>query len=130
MNLIHIHFIGADYLNNNIYEFLFSSNPQDAWGENWDAQPANGNPEPPQDVEKIGLIKTDLKFELALDSETFDMMDCKEQIIALGWEDVLDYDEAIEDRLVFAFGETLESVENKFYARDLELKYKKELEYV
>lgn len=131
MRLIFVHFIGTDYEGNNIYEFLFSEDYENCWGEDWDVQPANGNPKAPRNfVAEVGRFINPMKFDLVKDSETFDMMDCKEGVIALAWEDVLDYEEVISNRLVFHYGETKDSVDNKFYARDLILKYKNELTHV
>ena len=41
--------------------------------------------------------------------------DCVEGIIALGWESE---SPEIDDRLVFRYGETIESVKEKIYSRD------------
>ena len=52
-----------------------------------------------------------------------------DNIISLGWE-VFEDDDINEDRLVFHFGEKLQEVENKLYARDLILDYDKSITYV
>jgi hypothetical protein len=129
--LVFVHFIGTDYEDNNIYEFLFANNPADIEGEDWDIEPANGNPKPPkEDILQVGKIMTNVKFDLAKESEAFDMSDCKDGVIALAWENILDYEEVVEDRLVFKYGEKIKSVDDKFYERDLTLKYKIEMTHV
>ena len=50
----------------NMYEFIFSGE-LDVWGENWDARPANGYPEPPElkYIKEVGqLSRTTIQLEL------------------------------------------------------------------
>jgi hypothetical protein len=124
MKLIYLNFVGQNYLGVNIYEFLFTSRPlSEVYGEDWDSYPANGNPKPPVEcTDGVYRIDTDLNFEMIQDHESFDMSDCMQGVIALGWEDDKDFDTGYSDtRLFFSFGETLESVENKLYERDIHL---------
>jgi hypothetical protein len=57
------------------------------------------------------------------------MYDCVEGIIALAWETE---SPEIEDRLVFRYGEDIESVKEKIYSRDKLLKIitKEEIEKI
>ena len=125
MNLIYINEIGSDWTGNNIYEFLFSDILEDVHGEDWDAYPASGMPEPPNSefVKRVGRLTTELKFDLIQKSDTFAVFDAVDGVIALGWENLLDYDEYPEERLYFKFGEALKDVEDKLYTRDLVLDY-------
>ena len=125
MNLIYINEIGSDWTGNNIYEFLFSDTLEDVHGEDWDAYPASGIPEPPNSefVKRVGRLTTELKFDLIQKSDTFAVFDAVDGVIALGWENLLDYDEYPEERLYFKFGEGLKDVEDKLYTRDLVLDY-------
>jgi hypothetical protein len=52
MNLIYINELGPNFRGDNIYEFIFSD-VDDAYGEDWDVEPAAGRPSPP----KIDFIK-------------------------------------------------------------------------
>jgi hypothetical protein len=53
------------------------------------------------------------------------MYDCVENVIALGWEKESPNDEI---RLVFHFGESLESVKEKLYSRDKIMKFDNQYE--
>mgnify|MGYP003689724137 FL=1 len=54
MKLVYINELGPNYKGDNIYEFIFSD-VDDVWGDEWDAQPANGNPSPPH-IQYLSLI--------------------------------------------------------------------------
>lgn len=125
--LIYVNGLGLNYKGDYIYEFIFSDT-LDVWGEDWESEPASGRPKPPEIkyVTKVYTLKdTDLKFELAQNSDYFSMIDASDEVVALAWE--MDYDENVQ-RLVFKFGETEKSVVDKLYARDIMLH--QESEYV
>ena len=122
-NLIYINFLGSNYKNDNVYEFIFSSS-KSAWGESWEAKPCNGYPSPPnlEYISKVGTLNAKVcNFELVQNSDYFSMTDSVEGVIALGWE----IDEDAKNRLVFRFGEPEENVKNKLYSRDLILEFEK-----
>jgi hypothetical protein len=120
MYLIYINPLNKDFKGQNTYEFIFTKRlDRVEYGEDWDVQPASsGNPTPPniEQVETVGVLKSeDIELSLAMHSDTFSMYDCVEGIISLGWETE---SPEIEDRLVFRYGETMESVKEKIYSRD------------
>lgn len=123
--LVYINKIGTDWVGKTLYEFLFSTDKENIDGEDWDAYPASGNPSPPNpnDIHMVGKLSSDLKFDLVQYSDTFAVWDAVDGIIALGWEDISDYEEYPERRLYFSFGETKESIDNKLYEKDLILEY-------
>lgn len=127
MNLVYIHYVGQNFEGNHIYEFLFSKDCENVWGEDWDANPANDNPKPPTQVDTIGRFASKIYFEVIQDSTVFCMQDAKDGLIALAWEDLFlsDYEdlETPDKKLFFKFGEPKESVDSKFYERDLCLTY-------
>ncbi len=128
-HLIYINGLGPNYRGDNMYEFIFSGE-LDVWGENWDARPANGYPEPPElkYIKEVGqLSRTTIQLELIQNCDFMGVTDAMEDIIALAWEK----DESCEDntRLVFRFGDTLEKVKDKLYERDLILDFDKEIVY-
>lgn len=130
MKLIYINELGPNYLGNNIYEFIFGHDECEPFGEGWDSIPASGNAYPPEleYIKKVGILKeSDLKLHLVQDSDYFCVYDAVEDVISLGWEDA-DSEAVIEQnktRLVFRFGETLESVSDKLYERDLVMEFDK-----
>jgi hypothetical protein len=129
MNLIYINELGPNYVGENIYEFIFSDN-LDVDGEDWDSQPANGKPLPPniKFIKKVGILKNpNINLNLIQNSDFFGVFDAVDGIIALGWEnDESDFVLSSKDRrLVFRFGDNIKDVEDKLYARDIILKYEK-----
>jgi hypothetical protein len=131
MNLVYVNELGPNFRGDNIYEFIFSD-IDDVWGEDWDAEPANGRPQPPNIdyVKKVGVLKnSEIELTLIQNSDFFGVYDAVDGVIALGWEKS-DSDEILiskKKRLVFQYGETVESVENKLYERDIVLKWEKNL---
>jgi len=66
-------------------------------------------------------------LELVQNSDFFSVYDAVEDVIALGWEKS-DSEHVIDDnytRLVFRFGDSVKSVEDKLYERDIVLSYEK-----
>ena len=78
----------------------------------------------PSFIKLVGGLKTsELDLELIQNSGVFQIYNAVEGIIALGWEKLQDDQDYPEERLVFRFGETKESVEDKLYSLDLVLNY-------
>ena len=127
--LIYLNELGPNYKGDNIYEFNFSDSLEDVWGESWESNPANGYPQPPdlELISKVAVLKNDkLKFNVIQNSDYFSMIDCKDDIISLGWEienEFVNY--SINKRLSFRFGESEEIVKNKLYERDIVLEFEK-----
>lgn len=131
MKLIYVNALGPNYKGDNVYEFIFSD-INEVWGDEWDSQPAHGNPSPPliQFIKKVGVLRNSgIRLNMIQDSDFFGMYDAVDDVIALAWED--DDTEAIIDnnlsRLVFRYGESIKSVDDKLYERDVVLKYEKQL---
>jgi hypothetical protein len=128
MKLIYINRVGKNWEGSYTYEFLFSETEDDIDGEDWDAVPASGRPQPPHSefVNSVGKLTTDIKFNLVQDSDTFAVWDAVDGIVALGWENIDEYDEYPEARLWFSFGMSKNEVNDKLYERDLYIEYNKE----
>ena len=130
--LIYVNKLGSNYKGENLYEFIFSDNVNDVWGESWDSKPANGYPSPPdlEFISKVGLLKNELDFEVLQNSDIFSMIDGMDDVIALAWENESESVNFEKDkRLVFRFGDTLDSVKNKLYARDIVLEFERKVQY-
>lgn len=126
--LTYINGLGPDYKGDNLYEFIFSEN-LDVWGDSWESAPANGYPSPPdlEHINKVGVLrKSNIKLELAQNSDYFSMSDAMDGVVALGWE-VGEYDE--NNRLVFRFGQEEDAVKDKLYEKDLILEFEKNVVY-
>lgn len=131
--LIYVNELGPNYKGDNIYEFIFSDNLENIWGESWESKPANGYPSPPdiENIKKVGVLKNDkIKLSVIQNSDFFSMIDAIDDIIALSWEeesDVVNFDH--NKRLVFRFGEKEENIKNKLYERDIVLEFEKKVVY-
>jgi len=128
MYLIYINNIGKNYKSENIYEFLFSDRTNYDWDETWYESSVvtdkNDLTPDPSFIKLVGGLKTsELDLELIQNSGVFQIFNAVEGIIALGWEKLQDDQEYPEERLVFRFGETKKSVEEKLYSLDLILNY-------
>tara|TARA_R110000803_G_scaffold76869_3_gene141662 strand:+ start:6341 stop:6748 length:408 start_codon:yes stop_codon:yes gene_type:complete len=129
MRLVYVNELGPNYKGDNIYEFIFSD-IEDVWGEDWDKEPASGNPTPPllDFIKKVGVLRNSgIQLNLIQNSDFFSVYDATEDIIALAWED--SESEAVNDsgldRMVFRYGDTVKQVEDKIYERDIVLTYEK-----
>ena len=125
--LIYINEAGKTWRGENIYEFLFSDTTDDVDGYGWDVYPAAGTPEPPkvEMVLGVGKLHTEIKFDLIQNSDTFSVWDAVDGVIALGWENIVDYDEYPEKRMCFKFGEEINSVVDKLSEKEIILKINK-----
>ena len=124
--LVFVNGLGPNYKGNKIYEFVFSSSLE-IWGDDWDSEPANGNPTPPdtEEIKKVGVLNRDgIDMELIQNSDFFCMKDAIDNVVALAWENDSDKDE----RLVFHFGMTEQQVKDKLYEKDIILEFYKEFE--
>jgi hypothetical protein len=128
MKLIYINNVGKNWEGDYLYEFLFSDTNENIDGEDWDAVPASGRPQPPhaEFVKAVGKVTTDIKFNLVQNSDTFAVWDAIDGIVALGWEDIDAYDEYPESRLWFSFGMDKNDVGDKLYERDIHIDYEKD----
>ena len=131
MKLVYVNEMGPNYKGDNIYEFIFSD-LDDVWGDDWDAEPASGKPSPPEInyVKKVGVLKnSELELTLIQNSDYFGVYDAIDGVIALAWENA-NSDEIIiqkKKRLVFNYNDTVQTVEDKLYERDIVLKWEKNL---
>ena len=131
--LIYVNELGPNYKGDNIYEFIFSNEITDIWGEMWESKPSNGYPLPPdlEHIKKVGVLKNDkISLSVIQKSDYFSMIDAIDDVVALGWENesnTINFD--LVKRLVFRFGETEESVKNKLYERDIVLEFEKKFSY-
>lgn len=123
--LIYINHVGKNYKNQFMYEFIFSDTIKDIDGEGWDTFPASGRPEPPHDIfiKEVGRLESILRLDVVQNSDTFAVWDAIDGVIALAWENINAYESYPEHRICFVFGETIESVEEKLYEKDLILSY-------
>ena len=126
--LIYVNLIGTNHKGNYLYEFIYSDTTIDIDGEDWDFFPASGRPNVPHKnfIKEVGALESILQLTVVQNSDTFAVWDALDGVIALAWEDIDNYDDYPETRLIFNFGDTKTEVEKKLYERDLTLEEKKE----
>jgi hypothetical protein len=125
--LIYVHKIGTNHKEEGFYEFIFSNNPYtvdiEEWG--WDQRPASTNALPPTEeyISKVLTLKIQrFQFTVLHLQNLFTYMDGFDRVIALAWEEENQELEDSVKRLVFHYGDTLDDVQDKLYARDIILK--------
>ena len=74
--------------------------------------------------EYVKELKTEIILDLAQDNSCFSMQDCRDNIIALAYENIDDYEEyPDEGRIVIHFGESIDEVEKMLAKRNLFMKF-------
>jgi len=106
------------------YEFIFTDNIDEFWGEEFNQKPAclvNNLAPSDEYITEIHIVKMKIKLELLQHNCCFSYSDGMDGIISIAWEDISDYDEYPDERgrLFFMFGETLNKVENKLAMCDI-----------
>jgi hypothetical protein len=133
IHLVYVNGLGPNYKGDNMYEFIFSDDIKNVWGESWDSKPSNGYPKPPEleFIKKVGVLKnTSLEFELIQNSDFFSFMDSMDDVVSLAWEkENEDIDFTTTKRLVFRFGESEQEIKDKLYERDIVLEFEKKVVY-
>ena len=105
------------------YEFIFTDNIDEVWGEGFDQKPAclvNDLMVEEQYVTEVHIVKTKIKLDLIQNNCCFSISDCFDGICAIAWENLDGYEEYPEDgRIFFRFGESLDEVENKLAMKNI-----------
>lgn len=105
------------------YEFIFTDNIDEVWGDDFDQKPAclvNGLMVSEEYIYEVHIVKMKIKLDLIQNNCCFSVSDCYDGIIALAWQSLEGLEEYPEDgRIFFKFGETLEEVENKLAIKNV-----------
>lgn len=105
------------------YEFIFTDNVDEVWGENFDQKPAclvNNLMVSEEYVYEIHVVKMKIKLDLIQNNCCFSVSDCYDGCVSLAWQNLDNETEYPEDgRIFFKFGETLEEVENKLAIKNV-----------
>ena len=121
--LLFVRLIGEENDGYYRYEFMFTDNPDEAWGEDWENKPAcliNDLKPSDEYITEVCIVKTKIKFDLIQDNCCFGMQDCLDGIIAVAWQNIDDLSEYPEDgRLFFMFGESFDDVERKLAMKNI-----------
>ena len=123
VKLCFINLIGEESDGYYRYEFIFTDNIDEVWGENFDQKPAclvNDLKVSEEYVYEVHIVKMKIKLDLIQNNCCFGYQDCTDGIVSLGWENMDEYDSYPEEgRLYFMFGETIEEVEEKLAVKNV-----------
>ena len=121
--LLFVRLIGEEADGYYRYEFIFTDNPDEAWGEDWEHKPAGlVNDLIPSDeyITEVHIVKTKIKFDLIQDNMCFGMQDAMDGIVSIAYENMDAYESYPDDgRLFFMFGESLDEVERKLAMKSI-----------
>ena len=98
------------------YEFMFTNNIDETWGEDWEQLPAAlVNDMKPSDeyVTEVHMALTNMQLSLAQENACFGMQDCIDGIVSLAWCVNGNYE------IHFNFGETFDEVEKKLAEKSI-----------
>lgn len=121
--LLFVRLIGEENDGYYRYEFIFTDNPDEAWGEDWEHKPAGlVNDLIPSDeyITEVHIVKTKIKFDLIQNNMCFGMQDAMDGIVSIAYENMDAYESYPDDgRLFFMFGESLDEVERKLAMKSI-----------
>lgn len=125
-----INYVGETSDGLNLYEFMFTDNVDEFWGDGFEFIPSClVNDLKPSD-EYITLVMqaaTDIKFGLGQNNCCFGMQDVLDGACSLAYEDISTYDAYPDNgRLIFMFGEPFEEVTRKLLGKNIVLEKKDE----
>ena len=129
LKVVFILYIGCDSDGFNIYHFLLSENTEDTFSDGWSEKPScNEKLETLMIADNmydyIKEVKTYIKLDLAQNNCCYSMQDCRDQIIALAYENLDDAEEYPEPcRIVIHFGDKIDDVESMFAKRDIRMRF-------
>jgi hypothetical protein len=105
------------------YEFIFTNNIDEFWGEDFNVKPAGlVNNLAPNDeyIYEIHIVKMKIKLDLLQNNCCFSYSDGIDGCVAIAIENMDAYDDFPEDgRIFFRFGETLDDVERKLAMKNV-----------
>lgn len=126
--VVYAKYFGEEINGNYIYHFYLSNNPDDVFAEGWGESPACNVSDKLMDLDddqyqNIIELKSNIKLDLARNCCCFTMQDCRDNIIALAYENLDDAEEYPEPRIIIHFGDLIDDVEDLFAQRNILLKY-------
>lgn len=104
------------------YEFLFSSNPDEVFGDDFENKPMGlcHDLKPYEEsYNVVKTLKTNLQLDLVQNNCCFGFTDCVDGIIAICWENIDGYEEYPDYRLILHYAETFDEVQKKLAEKQL-----------
>ena len=109
LKLCFISLVGMESDGRYRYEFIYTDNIDEVWGDNFDYVPAclcNGLYPNDEYITEVEIVKLPCKLNLIQENCCFGMQDCYDGIIALAYTDE-------DEATLFNAGDTKEEIENK-----------------
>jgi hypothetical protein len=108
----------------NRYDFLFAKDPSLTFGEKWTVLPIgicrNQDKLPSEETyDFINSIETNIELILGKDNKCVSYMSVQDKIVAVAWENIENYEEYPEYRLVFHYGESYDEIVKKLSQKDI-----------
>jgi len=123
LSLCFVNLVGEENDGNYRYEFMFTDNPDEVFGENWEYMPAGmvNNLMPSEEyITEIHVVKTKIKLDLIQNNNCFSMQDALDGCVGIAYENISFYDDYPEDgRLIFMFGESFDDIERKLAMKNI-----------
>ena len=94
------------------YEFIFTDNPDEFWGDDFENKPAGlmNNLMPSEEYKtETHIVRTEIKFDLIQNNGCFGMQDCLDGVVSLCYSN----SEYEGETIFFNFGETFYEVQKK-----------------
>lgn len=129
LKIVYVQYVGKNCDGFNIYHFLLSENVEDTFMEDWAEKPAANIPNArliPDDsqYEYVKELKTNVTLDLMQDNTCFSFQDCRDQIVAIAYENLDDAEFYPEPfRIVIHFGDYIDDVEQMLARRDMRMKF-------
>lgn len=121
--LCFVNLVGQEEDGNYRYEFIFTDNPDEVWGDDFEYKPCsliNNLMVAEEYKTETHIVKTKIQFDLIQNNGCFGMQDCMDGVVSLCFENIDGYDSYPEDgRLIFMFGETYDEVERKLAIKNI-----------
>lgn len=127
--VVYVSLVGKDASGLNIYNIFVSQNTDDVFSEGWGEKPASNIKNDFLMIDNdmfdyIKEVRTDIILDLAQDNTCFSMQDARDNIVALAYENIDEYEEYPENgRIVIHFGDMLSDVEKMLAKRDIQSKF-------
>lgn len=118
-----INLIGEDIDGIFTYEFLFTSDPDTFWNDDFEVKPIGlcSNIEINEETYDLKrIVKTEIKLDLIQNNCCFSMQDCMDLIVAIAWENIDEYNEYPENgRLILNYADNYHKVEAKLAEKNI-----------
>lgn len=123
-SVVYVQNLGQDIDGKYIYHFYLSNIPDEVFAEGWGEVPACNVPRELMSISEdmyqhIVEAKTDIKLDLAQDSCCFSMQDSRDNIVALGWENLDTAEVYPEPRIIIHYGDDIKNLEKMLATRDV-----------